>query len=79
MRKRLKLKYDRRKRLKRRKDFWVRDLFQKREEKSEFHLLVQELRLEDVDYFFRLFRMSAERYEKLLSWVGPYLLKSNLD
>ena len=33
--------------------FWVRNIFRKREELGEFHRLVQELRNEDREYFFR--------------------------
>ena len=32
---------------------WVRNIFRKREELGEFHRLVQELRNEDREYFFR--------------------------
>ena len=79
-RKRLRLKSidGKKKSLKYKKRFWVRGIFQERESKSEFHLLVQQLRLADHEYFFRLFRMSPSRFEKLLTWVGPYLYKSDL-
>lgn len=33
--------------------FWVRKIFQRREEYGEYHHLVQELRNEDREYFFR--------------------------
>ena len=59
------------------KECWVRKIFQEREEKGEFNNLVKELRLFDHEYFFRNFRMSNQRFEKLLSWVGPHIAKSN--
>ena len=33
--------------------FWVRNIFRKHEELGEFHRLVQELRNENREYFFR--------------------------
>ena len=33
--------------------FWVRSIFQRREVFGEYHHLVQELRKEDREYFFR--------------------------
>ena len=33
--------------------FWVRNIFRKREEFEKFHRLIQELRNEDREYFFR--------------------------
>ena len=33
--------------------FWVRDIFEKREELGEFHTLVQEMRNSDRESFFR--------------------------
>ena len=38
------------------KKFWVRDLFQARNELGHFHTLVQEMKLKDREYFFRYFR-----------------------
>lgn len=48
----------RRKRSIKRKDrkrrrIWVREIFQKRERQGEFHRLVQELKIHDREYFFR--------------------------
>ena len=36
---------------------WVRRIFQERETKGEFYLLVLHLRLHDEEYFFKYFRM----------------------
>ena len=38
---------------KRKHRFWVRSIFQKREELGAFHTLAQELRLDDREYFYR--------------------------
>ena len=37
--------------------FWVRSIFEKREKFGEYHRLVQELRNEDREYFFRYYIM----------------------
>ena len=38
-----------------RKKIWVRQIFQERETKAEFHMLVKDLKLFDKKYFFRNF------------------------
>ena len=40
-------------RIPRRHIFWVRQIYQKREELGAYHTLVQELRLHDREFFFR--------------------------
>ena len=47
----LKKQIDRHKR--RRHRFWVREIFQRRNEYGVFYTLMQELRLGDREYFFR--------------------------
>ena len=37
------------------KKIWVRQIFQERETKAEFHMLVKDLKLFDKKYFFRNF------------------------
>lgn len=59
------------------KRFWVRQIFLDREKKGEFQNLVRDLRLFDEAYFYRNFRMSVQRFEQLLSWVGPHIIKDN--
>ncbi|CAH3176401.1 unnamed protein product, partial [Porites evermanni] len=59
----------------RRHRFWVRQIYQKREELGAYHTLVQELRLHDREFFFRFTRMSPERFEYLLTLVGPFIAK----
>ena len=53
------------------KRFWVRRIFQERKQKGEYHLLLQDLRLHDHEYFFKCFRMSPLKYEELLRLVAP--------
>ena len=36
-----------------------------------YHILTDELRLFDKEYFFRFVRMTPQRFELLLSLVGP--------
>ena len=60
-----------------RKRFWVRRLFEERDEKGEFNLLVKDMRLFDHEYFFQCFRMTPTTFEKLLCWVGPYMKKQS--
>ena len=61
------------------KSFWIRRIYEERQEKGEFHLLVKDLRLFDHLYFFKCFRMSPSTFEKLLSWVGPFLTKQETN
>ena len=56
----------------------MRKLFEEREEKSEFNILVRELQIFDHEYFFKSFRMSPTKFERLLSWVAPHITKSSL-
>jgi hypothetical protein len=54
------LLYKRRKKkrlMKYKKRFWVREVFQEREDKGEFHCLVKELMLVDRELFFKMFRL----------------------
>lgn len=63
---------------KQKKTIWVRKIFQERKQKGEFHLLINELRIHDHEYFFKYFRMSPSKYEDLLKIVGPYITKSSV-
>ena len=56
--------------------YWVRKIYAERQTKGEYHLLVHDLRLYDQVYFFRCFRMSPQIFERLLTWVGPYITKT---
>ena len=64
--------------LKYKKSLWIRKIFEEREEKSEYRVLVRELELYDKEYFFKMFRMSPQKFEHLLSWVAPSIMKSSL-
>ena len=59
------------------KAVWVRKIFRERKQKGEFHLLINELRIHDHEYFFKYFRMSPSKYEELLQLVGPHITKSS--
>ena len=43
--------------------YWVRKIYAERQTKGKYHLLVQDLKLYDQDYFFRYFRLSPENFE----------------
>ena len=58
--------------------FWVRKIFQERKKYGLYHILTDELRLFDKEYFFRFVRMTPQRFEHLLSLVGPRLQRSFL-
>ena len=46
-----------------RKKIWIRQIFQQRETKGEFHILVKDLRLFDKEYFFRNFQVDVATFE----------------
>ena len=46
-----------------RKKIWIRQIFQLRETKGEFHILVKDLRLFDKEYFFRNFQVDVATFE----------------
>ena len=74
------LLYKRRKKkrlMKYKKRFWVREVFQEREDKGEFHCLVKELMLVDRELFFKMFRLMPTQFEKLLALVAPKITKAN--
>ena len=59
------------------KSIWIRDIYEERKEKGEYHLSIKELRLHDAEYFFKCFRMIPAVFEELLNWMGPHLQKKN--
>ena len=63
----LKLKRWRRKK---KRQYWVRPIFQRHREQGDYYNLLQELRLSDPQCHFRFLRMSKERFDSLLSKVG---------
>ena len=60
----------------RKRKSWMRKLFQERRSKGLYNMLVKDLMLFDDLYFFKAFKMSTTRFEELLSWVAPFVLKS---
>ena len=61
----------------RKKRFWVRQLYVECFQNGEFHLLVRDLRLHGHEYFFKYFRMSPTVFEELLSFVSPIIKKQS--
>ena len=59
--------------------FWVRKIFQERKKYGLYHILTDELRLFDKEYFFRFARMTPHRFENLLSLVGPHLQQTTTE
>ena len=59
----------------RKKQMWVRKVYQERKLKGEFHLLIKEMMLQDHALFFAYFRMSPTKYEQLLAIVAPRIQK----
>ena len=62
-----------RRKRKRRRRVWVREILAKRRQQGEFHNLLQELRLADPEYHFKYLRMSKEMFDVLLAKVSGYL------
>ena len=56
---------------------WVRSIFLRRRMQGEYHNLVQEMRLEDVESFFRYFRMVPQQFDTLLHLVAPHICKKD--
>ena len=54
-------------------------MFQEREEKNLFTMLVENLQLFDREYFFKNFRVDRRTFEDLLSWIDPIVKKSFLQ
>ena len=66
-----------RRRVIKKKRMWVRKLFAERRTKGAYHMLIKDLMLFDHYYFFKSFRMNPTRFEQLLSWVAPHIVKSS--
>ena len=71
------LRSRRKRRTKYLKRFWVRPIFQKRSQLSEFFTLVKELREEDHEGYFNYFRMLPYQFDYLHKLVKPLIQKSN--
>ncbi|XP_034059840.1 protein ANTAGONIST OF LIKE HETEROCHROMATIN PROTEIN 1-like [Gymnodraco acuticeps] len=55
---------------------WVHTILRKRLQRGEYHVLVQELRLDGV-LFQQYFRMSKDAFDELLGKVGPLIAKAD--
>ena len=67
-----------RKKKEKKRRFLVGKIFTERKQKGEFYTLVEDLKLFDIEYFFKQFRMTPRKLEELLGWVAPRILKSNV-
>ena len=70
------LRQRRKRRRKYLKRYWVREIFQNRFQLAEYQTL--EMRENDHESFYKYFRMTPERFDHLLSLVGPMLSKKSL-
>ena len=52
---------------------WIRKLYEERDVKGEYGLLVRYSQLYDEEMFFRFFRMIPKTYEMLLRLVAPVI------
>ena len=57
------------------KRMWVREIFQTRSTKGEYHSLIAEMRLGDHESFYKYFHMTPQRFSHLLSLVGPSITR----
>ena len=48
-----------------------------RKTKGEYHLLINEMKRFDKEYFFKNFLMSPTKFEELLSLLAPRIVKSS--
>ena len=62
---------------KKQRKHWIRKLYEERDLKGEYRLLVRDLRLYDEEMFFRYFRMMPTTYEILLRLVAPVIKKKS--
>lgn len=56
----------------------VYGIYSEREQKGEYAMFVKEMKLSDHELFFRPFRMLPNKFEELLRWVAPHIVKSDL-
>ena len=56
------------------KTFWVLQIFMERHLKEEFHVLVKELKLLDLKFFFKQFHTTSKRLDNLLAMVAPRIM-----
>ena len=51
--------------------FWVREVYQERDGKGEFSLLVNQIEQRDHEYFRKCFKMSPRKFTELYNLVAP--------
>ena len=54
---------------------WVRQIYEERQQKGEFDILVKDLRIFDHELFFKNFRKTPTKFEEFLRMVAPSLTK----
>lgn len=60
------------------KRYWVREIFQNRFQLGEYQTLVKEMCKNDYESLYEYFGMTSEKFDHLLSLVGPMLWKKSL-
>ena len=60
-----------------RRRMWVRNIFQSRSTRGEYHSLVAEMRLGDHESFYKYFHMTPQRFSHLLGLVGPSIKRED--
>ena len=63
---------------KRKRKYWVRDYFRKRDQYEAYKLTLEKLRLNDPFSFRRYLRMNIYVYEVHVSFFAIFLFKGNL-
>lgn len=58
--------------------WWVRNIFQNRQQYGDSYSLVDEMILSDRESFYNYTRMTYNQFEKLLSIVGPHITKYSI-
>ena len=61
------------------KRMWVRQIFQTRSTRGEYHPLIAEMRLGDHESFYKYFHMTPQRFTHLLSMVGPCITRQDTN
>ena len=57
--------------------FWVREIFKERKLKGEFSSLVMQAKMSDEEMLFQMFRMTPTKFEELLQYVAPHILRDS--
>lgn len=64
--------------VRRKKRWWVREIFKDRESQGDANNLVKEMMITDLEGFYNYARMSKTQFERLLSLVSPHLSKLSI-